>query len=146
MLLTLSRGNKGGWQKVSGRKNGQEKRKAQSSLLHIQDCPKLPKNLATSDEDFSPKLRMVIPDYESYLDHPDCLAPDHPEQGDLALLRVEIVHCIVELAPGAARQKSGQKVHFPRWRWTLPCQTAPWTATARDTRPTQVHSQPIVDF
>ena len=51
---------------------------------------------------------------EIYLDNPDCLTPDHPQQGDLSRLRGEVVHCIVEFAPGAAQQKSricSQHVH-----------------------------------
>ena len=55
-------------------------------------------------------------DKERHLDHPDCLTPDHPQQGDFSSLRGEVVHCIVEFAPGTAGQKSREKTFdFPQY-------------------------------
>ena len=51
-------------------------------------------------------------DEETHLDNPDSLTPDHPQQGDLSRLRGEVVHCIVEFAPGAAGKNLSFEVKF----------------------------------
>ena len=58
-------------------------------------------------------------DKETHLDNPDSLTPDHPQQGDFSRLRGEVVHCIVEFAPGAAGKKfefQSQTLYFPGWK------------------------------